>query len=1186
MRVSMTFRVSFWVSCLCFLFTLIEVNGQAPIAQFAMNTEGCLSENVVLQNQSTNASSYIWDFCFKDLDVVKEASNVVTVTGVTTPTGINLFKEGNNWYGFVTGRQSNNLLRLDFGTSLDNTPTIVDLGNVGGLLDGPQGMVFTRENNVVYALLTNFNAFNIIRLSFSSGLNAMPVAENLGNLGLDVPRGLDLVKDENDDVIAAVANDNGQKVSLINFGNSILNNPTGGDVTNIPISGGGRPIGVSIMQDGGNWYGFVSLISGNTIRRLEFGTTLSASPTFTDIYSVGNPTELSFKKEGGTNHLFVTTLSGNLHQLKNPHLSVPQIESINLGRFGILNNILGFSIVRSAPVWYGFTVDFGSSNVSRIKFQSTCSLDVTLDESSDFEPQNLIFKSAGDFLSELTVSSATSEDVDEHIITIQNKQAPTISVDNDNLCVGSQVTFAATENSGMTLTSWDWDFGDGNSSLLPEPVNQYNIVDEYEVTLNAIASNNCHNRVVKEIAIFNPPTSSFTLPVDSPTCTNQDYTFTNSSSSDVGSSPTWQWFVNGNQVSATEDLVASFSTNNSQSIQLIATIPGCSVQSTQNFMVQKQGLLTDFLIDGQCIGDQVIFTNQTIGAAISYEWDFGDGNTASSQNSQHTYSGIGAYTVTLVAENADGCNNSSTKTLTIRSKPAPNFSLDLPPFSCSGTPSQLINSTPNPSDSNISSWSWNFGDPLNGTSTLKDPLYTFLNPGDYTVSLTARTNFDCSTTINKPVTIVAAPAINFTNTPTCLNQGTQFTDASGSNIKLWLWRIGNSTYTFNNPIHVFSSPGDHNVQLTVTANNNCTANVTRTIKVPLPPLLDFSVQNACEGQAAAFQNTTLSPGDPVVSSTWDFASRATRIGSPVQYAFTPANTYVVKMNSTHQSGCVYTISKNITILPAPTARFSATPTSGVPPLTVQFANQSTGAVSYQWKFNDKNNSTSALSSPSFQFNDLGDYVVDLVATSNAGCSSTVSGKISVIVPSLDIELKDLKLIKDPASGSYRILVTIKNNSNFTLTSEDVIVDISGNALIKETINATILPGAELSQLLSNQVIPGNTFNYLCAELDVVDDQDVFNNKQCQSINDGVIFSPYPNPSNGDFRFDWIAKEADDASFTIFNSMGQAIFYQKVVVTEAGLNQVRFDLKPYGTGSYLFKFVSGPISRVIPVFVVR
>lgn len=67
----------------------------------------------------------------------------------------------------------------------------------------------------------------------------------------------------------------------------------------------------------------------------------------------------------------------------------------------------------------------------------------------------------------------------------------------------------------------------------------------------------------------------------------------------------------------------------------------------------------------------------------------------------------------------------------------------------------------------------------------------------------------------------------------------------------------------------------------------------------------------------------------------------------------------------------------------PIAAFSATPTSGTKPLTVNFTDQSTNnPTSWHWNFGD--GSTSTQQNPSHIYQDFGNYNVELTVTNNSG----------------------------------------------------------------------------------------------------------------------------------------------------------------------------------------------------------
>jgi len=83
---------------------------------------------------------------------------------------------------------------------------------------------------------------------------------------------------------------------------------------------------------------------------------------------------------------------------------------------------------------------------------------------------------------------------------------------------------------------------------------------------------------------------------------------------------------------------------------------------------------------------------------------------------------------------------------------------------------------------------------------------------------------------------------------------------------------------------------------------------------------------------------------------------------------------------------------------APAAAFSATPTSGKPPLTVAFTDQSTGIpATWAWSFGD--GGSSSVKNPSHIYNTAGTYTVSLTVTNSGGSSTkSMTNFITVAAP--------------------------------------------------------------------------------------------------------------------------------------------------------------------------------------------
>lgn len=117
--------------------------------------------------------------------------------------------------------------------------------------------------------------------------------------------------------------------------------------------------------------------------------------------------------------------------------------------------------------------------------------------------------------------------------------------------------------------------------------------------------------------------------------------------------------------------------------------------------------------------------------ASSYAWDFGDGNSATTDAPSNTYSGSGAYKVKLTAKDNFGETDVVERTVVVTN---PNEAVAGFSFEVDASDWKTIKFSN--TSTNATSYAWDFGDGT-GTSTEENPVYTYAGQGDYTVKLTA-----------------------------------------------------------------------------------------------------------------------------------------------------------------------------------------------------------------------------------------------------------------------------------------------------------------------------------------------------------------------------------------------------------------------------------------------------------------
>jgi len=157
----------------------------------------------------------------------------------------------------------------------------------------------------------------------------------------------------------------------------------------------------------------------------------------------------------------------------------------------------------------------------------------------------------------------------------------------------------------------------------------------------------------------------------------------------------------------------------------------------------------------------------------------------------------------------------------------------------------------------------------------------------------------------------------------------------------------------------------------------------------LPPVAAFSASPTTGTAPLTVQFTDASTNAPTAWA-WTFGDGGTSAQQHPSHTYDEPGTYTVTLTATNAGGSdAETKAGHITVtapvLP-PVAAFSAAPTSGTAPLTVQFTDASTNApTARSWSFGDGR--TSTAQSPSHTYSTAGTYTVSLTAT-NAGGSDT------------------------------------------------------------------------------------------------------------------------------------------------------------------------------------------------------
>jgi len=418
-------------------------------------------------------------------------------------------------------------------------------------------------------------------------------------------------------------------------------------------------------------------------------------------------------------------------------------------------------------------------------------------------------------------------------------------------------------------------------------------------------------------------------------------------------------------------------------------------------------------------------------APFTYQWDFGDGSPASQlQNPVHLYTTSGSFTATVVVTDADGDTSSDTVVISVGSDDTPSALASASPTSGISPLAVSFNGSGIGGNAPLS-YNWNFGD-SSPVSTAQNPTHSYTAAGTYTAVLIVTDNDGDSA--NDQVTIEVSsdqiPVVAAAATP---QSGIEPLTVSfsgsviGGNAPItyqWDFGDGSPVSTAQNPSHTYSQ-GNFTASVTVTDADGDQASDTVTIDVGgdnVPSVTAAALPDSGQIPLPVSFTANVAGGNPPFTYSWNFGDGNTSTDQNPSHTFTIAGTYNVSVTVQDFDG---DIASDIVVVQAasdsqPVANASASPSSGVAPLTISFFGSASGGdlpLSYQWNFGD-GSPVSTLQNPTHTYVAGGTYNVTLIVQDLDGDSDsdTVSVQIS------DDEVPVAFVSANPTTGLMPLIV--------------------------------------------------------------------------------------------------------------------------------------------------------------------
>ncbi|HEX8331286.1 MAG TPA: PKD domain-containing protein [Segetibacter sp.] len=517
------------------------------------------------------------------------------------------------------------------------------------------------------------------------------------------------------------------------------------------------------------------------------------------------------------------------------------------------------------------------------------------------------------------------------------------------LPVGETQFINKTTISDASTMTYNWNFGDNQTSTDKDPLHKYTSAGPFDVKLTATSTQGCTNNVVKSVNTILPqPKANFV--VNPEVCLGDSTVFIDQSNGSGSNIVQWKWTFGDGGTSTLQNPKHLYATASSKTVTLsVITDKGCISDTMTKSTIVNPLPVADFTTSSPtCETKEITITDKSLanaGTLNKWSWNFGDGTPAVSYSSgtpfTKTYTAAGNFSVKLDVETDKGCKHSVTKPVTIN--PQPTANIILPEVCLNDAFAQFLDSSFIVDGSQGSfTYLWNFGDnnasaTNPNTSTLKDPRHKYAAVGMYKVSMTVTSKDGCSSTITRDFTVNGSiPVANFNvlnSAGLCSNtkveiQNTSSVDFGAVTKVEVLWDAATEpavVFTDDNPspneIYSNSYPAlstskDYQVKLRAFSGGTCVNETTKTISVSGSPKVSFTtVPSVCIDENA-FQITQASESGGVAGS-FTFTGKGV---SPAGL-FTPSAAGVgqspIKYTYTTNSGCKDSASQIITVLANP-----------------------------------------------------------------------------------------------------------------------------------------------------------------------------------------------------------------------------------------------------------------------------
>jgi PKD repeat protein len=452
-------------------------------------------------------------------------------------------------------------------------------------------------------------------------------------------------------------------------------------------------------------------------------------------------------------------------------------------------------------------------------------------------------------------------------------------------CIGDTISF---KDSSFAATKHKWYFGDGDSSDLVSPKHHYSSPGNYTIKLEVTSAKGDKDTTSQRVIIYSYPNPGF---IYTNACLGDSLFFKDTSKS--AAALFWKFGDGDSSYRLSPGHI--YKNAGEYIVTLTATSHGCATTITGKVSIVDIPV-PKFVVRGHCLQDSINFIDSSKYGA-QYHWDFGDGDSSILKNPAHRYKKAGKYWVIEEVTNATGCMRSIMSRIDVYGSPIARFAAkDI----CIGDSVYFEDSS-----QFAVQYHWDFGD--GDTSSLMNGRHRYINPGSYTVTLTVRSMYGCTSTFSRIINVNDRPKAAFRFKDACVGENINITDASRG-VSSYTWYFGDGTQN-SMATHSYAKAGTYTLSLVVRNASGCVDSISNIIHVAKAPKAIFTAANTCYRDSAMFADSSIS----AVKWHWDFGDGDTSGAHLPKHLYASAGNYKVILTVENGGGCKDTFSRHIFI---------------------------------------------------------------------------------------------------------------------------------------------------------------------------------------------------------------------------------------------------------------------------------